>query len=130
MREQVLDYIQTLPTTGYAASKELPWSNGGDPLFITNLKRIYVDRPQLSIDPIIQTLSGVSISNETTTLRVIFSTDAKKLPPNYSVLVDSLKNGKDIDTILGVNRRECQVSTEFQGDTLVTTVELRFTKLI
>jgi len=129
MRQEVIDYIQTLDIGGYNVSNELPWEESGTPLYIKNLKKIYVDVDQFEIDPFIQTFSGLNINNETTVVRIFFANDAKNLPPNYSDVVSELRTAKDIEVIQGFNRREALVSTEVQADRLVTELELRFTKI-
>jgi len=130
MRQEVIDYIQTLDIGGYNVSNELPWEESGTPLYIKNLKKIYVDVDQFEVDPFVQTFSGLNINNETTVVRIFFANDAKNLPPNYSDVVSELKTAKDIEVIQGFNRREALVSTEVEADRLVTELELRFTKLI
>jgi hypothetical protein len=129
MRQEIIDYIQTLDIGSFNVSNELPWEESGTPLYIKNLKKIYVDVDQFEIDPFIQTFSGLNINNETTVVRIFFANDAKNLPPNYSDVVSELRTAKDIEVIQGFNRREALVSTEVQADRLVTELELRFTKI-
>ena len=129
MREQIRDYISTLNLGGFFLSQEVPWSENANPLYLKNPKRIYVDIDQIETDPFIQTLSGLTISNQVNVIRLYFSTDAKQVPSNYDDIVESLRKGKDITTIQGVNRRECLVTTSFENDMLVTELEYRFTKL-
>ena len=129
MREEIRTYIGTLNLGGFLLSQEVPWSENGNPLYLKNPKRIYVDVDQIETDPFIQTLSGVTISNQINVVRLYFSTDAKQVPSNYSDIVESLRRAKDITTIQGVNRRECLVNTSYENDMLVTELEYRFTKL-
>jgi len=129
MRQEVIDYIQTLDIGSFNVSNELPWEESGTPLYIKNLKKIYVDVDQFEIDPFIQTFSGLNINNETTVVRIFFANDAKNLPANYSDVVSELRTAKDIEVTQGFNRREALVSTEVQADRLVTELELRFTKI-
>jgi hypothetical protein len=78
---------------------------------------------------VIQTLGGFSLSNETNIIRVYFTADAKQVPANYDALVSLLKAAKDITTIVGAYTRECDVTTEFVSDLVVTTLELRYVQL-
>jgi hypothetical protein len=130
MRQEVIDYIQTLDIGSFNVSNELPWEESGTPLYIKNLKKIYVDVDQFEVDPFIQTFSGLNISNEVTLVRIFFANDAKNIPPNYSDVISELKTAKDIEITQNFNRRECTVSTTVEADRLVTELELRFTKLI
>lgn len=129
MRDEIRNYIGSLNLGGFLLSQEVPWSENGNPLYLKNPKRIYVDVDQVETDPFIQTLSGVTISNQINVVRLYFSTDAKQVPANYADIVESLRKGKDVTTIQGVNRRECLVSTSYENDMLVTELEYRFTKL-
>jgi hypothetical protein len=130
MRQEVLDYINTLSLGGFLLTSEYPWDDNGTALYIKNPKKIYVDNPQTSAEPFIQTLGSTTFNNETTSISVYFSTDAKQISPQYDTLVSDLKTGKDITTIDGLNRRECDVTTSFENDLLITELEYRFTKLI
>jgi hypothetical protein len=130
MRQELVDYIGTQNLGGFILSNELPYSSSGVPLYIKNVKRIYVDRTEFSNQPLIATLSGVQIDSEIASVRVYFASDAKQLPPNYDTVVTALRAGKDVDTITGVTRRECVISTTFQEDLLVTELEFRFTTII
>lgn len=129
MRSELKDYIASLNLGNIALSNEAPWNESGLELYLKNPRRIYIDVEQTATEPLIQTLSGLTIANTVTSVRVIFSLDAKQLPSNYVQLVDSLRMGKDITTVQGVNRRECDVTTSYVDDMLVTELEYRFTKL-
>lgn len=129
MREQVIDYIQGLNLGTFGVSTQAPYDENNQALYLKNPKKIYVDFPQSETEPFIQTLGAVTISNETTSINVYLSTDAKLIPSNYESVITQIKTTKDLTTITGVNRREVQVSSEFEGDLLVTTVELRYIKL-
>lgn len=130
MRQQILDYINSLSLGSYSVSNELPWSSSGTPLYLNNVKKIYVDRTQSTNDPLFGTLDGLTFNSETTSVKVYFASDAKLLPANYDTVVSTIKLGKDITTVTGFNRRECDVITSFENDLLVTEFEFRFTKLI
>ena len=129
MRTEIIDYINSLALGGFILNQDLPFEESGTPLYLKNLKRIYVDIAAFENEPLIQALNGLSINNETTVIRVYFSCDAKQLPSNYETLISDLKTAKDITTIEGINRRQVVVSTEITADVLVTTLEYRFTKL-
>lgn len=129
MRQELLDYIKGLNLTSIAVSNDLPYEDGGVPLHLKNVRTLYVDRPQTVSDPFIQTLNSITISNETTTISVFLALDAKQVIANYDSIVSSIKAGKDITTIQGINRRECDVVTEYVNDILVTTFEFRFIRI-
>jgi hypothetical protein len=129
MRQEVLDYINSLALGGYLLSQEVPWSDNAIPLYIKNLKKIYVDNVEYLSEPLIATLGTLSINQQTRTIRIYFANDAKTVPSNYDTLVEDLITVKDIDLNDGTNRREADVSVSYENDVMVTEIEIRFTKL-
>lgn len=129
MRQDVIEYIQTLNLGTFIVSSELPWSENGTPLYLKNLKKIYVDVDQYEVNPIITTLDGTNITEDTIAVRIYFANDAKQIPPNYDEVVSNLRTAKNINTTTGYNRREVDVVTTFELDRLITELELRFIKL-
>ena len=129
MRTQVLNYLKGLSLGSFIVVDELPYDDAGAPLYIKNVKRIYVEPLQVETTPVVQALNGFSLSNETNIIRIYFAADAKQVPANYDSLVLSMKAAKDITTIEGAYTRECDISVEYVNDLVVTTVELRYVKL-
>jgi hypothetical protein len=130
MRDEILEFVQTLNLGTVTVSSELPWTDNDVPLYLKNLKKVYVDIDQITSEPFITTLSGLNISNEVTSVRIYFANDAKVLLPNYSEVIANLREAKDITTIQGVQRRDVVVTTSIENDVLVTELEFRFTKLL
>ena len=130
MRANILSYIKTLTLGSYSVSDELPWDNNGTPLYLSNLRRIYVDVAQFSQDARIDTLGMSGAVDEITTVRVYFVNDAKTLPANYESLVAAIKQARVQDYTAGYIQKLCQVSSEFTGDRLTTTFEFSFRKLM
>lgn len=129
MRQEVLDYINSLPLGGYLSTEEIPWSDNGTPLYIKNLKKIYVDNPEFVSENLIPTLGSLQINQETTSIRIFLANDAKTIPSNYDTLIADLKATKDITTIEGLHRREVDVNVTYQNDVMVTELEVRFIKI-
>ena len=127
MRSLLVDYFNSLNLGTFLLSQELPWVESGTALYLKNPKRIYVDVTQYTSEPLTVALNGQHINQEVATVRVYFSADAKQLPADYEQVVIDLKSGRNIH-IDGVFRRECEVSTNYENDMLVTTLEFRFTK--
>jgi hypothetical protein len=129
MRQEVIDYVSSLPLGSFLLTTELPWDSDGQALYLKNLKKIYVDVTEYASDPIITTLNGLSINNEEQIVRIYFACDAKQLPSDYEQVVQDIKTVKDITTVPGVNNRSVSITTEFVNDVLATEMEVRFTKL-
>lgn len=129
MRTEIYNFIKGLKVTGFNLSDELPWDSNGEPLYIKNPKKIYVDKDQKSLETIVQGLDGLNIRNEITTVSVYFTTDAKQQPSNLESLITQVSAAKDTAAIQGRMSRECDVSTEFTGDLVTTRLDFRFSKL-
>lgn len=130
MRSTILDYLNSQTFTNFSTSSELPWDASGVPLYLKNMKKMYVDRPQTVQEPLIDTLDDIGIVNETTSVTVYVSTDAKNLPTDYETMVSTVKSAKLQDVTSGWRQRLTGVATEFNGDVLVTEFTFNFTKLI
>lgn len=130
MRDIVLAYLNSNKVTGFTVTDELPWTSSGQPLYQNNLKRIYVDRPQTVQEPLIDVLNGHGVVNETTTIAVYVTTDAKLLPTNYDTLVSTVKNARLDGDLDGATQRATTVETSFSADTLITQFNISFRKLI
>ena len=129
MRTDVIEYLQTQNFGTFIVSTELPFSESGVPLYIKNLKKVYVGVDQYIVEPVINTLSGVNITRDTVAVTVYLANDAKSLTPNYDEVVGLIRAAKNILPTAGFNSREVDVQTSFDADKLVTQIELRFIKL-
>ena len=130
MRQAIYDHIDSISKGTFTLTNELPWDSSGTPLYLKNIKRIYVNTDQVQEELLYATLNGVCINNEISTVSVYFACDAKQLPTNYETLVSSIRQAKNSADITGVSRRECNVSTSFQSDVLITEFEFRFINVI
>lgn len=129
MRTDIIDYIISAPLHSYNFSRELPFLENGDPLYVRNPKTIYVDNPSKEVTPLFTTLDNLGISVETQTISVYFSNDAKNVPNNYDDLVDYLLLAKNLKPENGFNDRSVDISVDIEDDLQVTTVELQYTKI-
>lgn len=126
MRQEIIDYINTLSLGGFLLSAEVPWEQDGVALYLKNLKKIYVGLTEKTEEAVVRTLDALQITAKVSIISIYFACDAKQLPSNYETLVDDLLAGKDI-ALDGVVRRESDVSTTIQSDVLVTEIQIRFT---
>ena len=129
MREEILDFLQSQNLGVFTTSREEAWSENGLPLYRKNLKKIYAGQEQMTVEPLLLTLDGMDIPSEVTTVTVYLACDAKQPPSNLRDVIMAIRTAKDITTISGVNRRECNVTSTYENDTIVTELEFRFTKI-
>ena len=131
MRSVVYTYIRDLRLKGYTLTDSLPYENSGDALYLNNKKHIYVDIAQVEQQPIFDTLNnGQGTIDEITTVSVYFVNDAKKLSLDYDQVVTQLKGARTATGTEGFIQKLCQVSTNYQEDAVITTLEFSFRKLI
>lgn len=129
MRNQVLTAIRSASLQAVNISSELPFTDSGTSVYTRNPKTLYVGETNSTTEPLLETLDGTSISNTTTSVTVYFTTDAKNVQPWYETNIDTLKGLlPDID-MPGSTARDVQLTTEFEGDLLLTEIEYRITKL-
>jgi hypothetical protein len=129
MRTEILDYLQSQNLGLFTVTREQPWTENDIPLYLKNLKKVYVSQDSVEIVPLFATLDGLDIPSEVTTVTVYLACDAKQTPPNLDQVIAAVKTAKNITTITGVNRRECSVVSSYDNDLLITELEFKFTKL-
>lgn len=129
MREQVIDRLKALALNGISITDELPYEESGVAMYLKNPKRFYVDKTQHDSTPIVQTLGGHNISNNTTSVTVYFSVDAKNSPVQYTNWIDALRGIENSLVLEGTHTRENTITTDYQGDLLVVTCEYRLTRI-
>lgn len=129
MRSQVIEYLKRQNLGGLALSSDLPFTDSGVSLYLQNARTVYVDAEQATTDPVFQTLGAHQISNEVISTSVYFTVDSKTQFPNYDDVVKTIKSTKDNIALEGVTQRDTAVSTEYEQDLLVTTVDITLTRL-
>ena len=131
MRDTLLTFLQSAVTGDFAVTTELPYNGDGAPLFLKNLKKVYVDQDQTSQDPLLDVLdNNGQIVQETVQNTVTVVVDAKVLPSGYANMVSQIRSARLDPAITGFNQKSTDVSTEYSADHLVTEFVFNFTKLI
>jgi len=131
MRSQILTYLKDNVVTGFGVSDNLPFQQNGDPLYLQNLKTLYVNQPRTEQEPLFETLDSISIVSETTIASCYVVTDAKTLPSNYDDLVTAVKGIRTDSTIknLGYTAKEVGITTTLTNDIQITQFDMEFTKV-
>lgn len=129
MRQAIIDGISALALGSFSVSSELPWIASGQPLYEKNFKVFYVSEPNSVESNLFNTLDAGIFAKKETTIQVFVVIDAKQKPSNYNSLVQSVRTVKDTTEIIGVTSRECDISTSFQADSMLTQFEFRFTEM-
>lgn len=128
MRQAIIAGIAALPLGTFAVSSELPWSAAGQPLYNKNYKVFYVSEGDSVENTLFNTLDAGVFSTKTSTFTVYVVCDAKQQPTNYDSVVAGVRNVKNTTGITGVVSRECDITTTFEADAMLTEFEFRFTE--
>lgn len=125
----LIELMKKMNTLSFSVSNDLPYTPSGTPMYLKNLKRIYVDNPQKKIQAFIPSLNGVNVNSETSTIRVYFVCDAKQSPSELQDMIVNMINLKEQVSNLYF-QSDCNVITQYEGDLLVTELEYTFAQLI
>lgn len=129
MRTLIYDYINGLDLGTFALTNEQPRSESNVPLYVKNLKRLYISVAQYDAETLLTTLDGANIQNEIVTVSVFFACDSKTLPSNYVILVTQLLKVNDIVGIAPSWNRKAVQTTNYEADKLITQIDYTFTKI-
>lgn len=124
MRAQLLSYLSANLTGSIKTSSELPWAEGNNPLYLKNMKRVYLDEPEESSEPLVATLDSLDIPQTVTRVQGFLAVDAKNRNADLDTALATLATAKTIAT--DSFRKEFAYSTEIDGDVIVYTVEYTF----
>lgn len=126
MRSELLAYLTTATTTATIKTvSELPWNTAGEPLYLKNLKKFYLDEEQREQSVMIAVLPGSNdVMTDLVSVTGYFAVDAKNPPTGLSQAITTILGAKDRTGIsnFGV---ESDYTTTIQDDVIIYTVEYR-----
>jgi len=130
MRTELLSAITAAVSTltQFAVSQELPWSQGDLPLYQKNMKRIYVDNPQVEQTTLIPTLSGIDFYRTLQISNVYVTVDAKNPPTQLDNLITQILSARDTTGVVNFGA-ESDYTQELTEDKLTYTFEFRLETL-
>jgi hypothetical protein len=125
MRSELLSYLVTATSsTVIKTVSELPWNTAGEPLYLKNMKKFYLDEDQVEETVLIPVLNGNDVMSRVNTVKGYFAVDAKNQPAGLSTAITTILGAK-AQTGLVNNGSESDYTTEIQDDVIVYTVEFR-----
>jgi hypothetical protein len=130
MRDELITYLKTLDFGTISVSDELPYTKDAAPLYLSNYKKIYVDRPLLSQEPVLNTFGGNGYVNQTTSIIAYLVLDAKTTVSNYNSIISQMQAAKNAISNDGRISRTCSISQSYEGDALVTEFTFSFIELL
>jgi hypothetical protein len=125
MRAELLSYLTTATSTSTVKTvSELPWNTAGEPLYLKNMKKLYLDQEQIEQSTLIPTLGGTDVFQNDITVRGYFAVDAKNEPTGLSTAITKILGAKDKTGITNFGV-ESDYTTDIQADVIIYTVEYR-----
>lgn len=125
MRSELLAYL--IPATAASVIKtvaELPWNTAGEPLYLKNMKKFYLDEEQVEQTTLIPVITGSDVYQTNLIVRGYFSVDAKNQPAGLSSAITTILGARDSTGVTNFGA-EADYTTEIQDDVIVYTVEFR-----
>lgn len=125
-RDTLLTRIATVLNSysQFGHSSELPFVAGNTPLYVKNMKTVYLDEEQVEITDLIMTLDKRDIQQTVTTIRAYVAVDAKNKPSQTDSMLSAIEAAKSV--IAPVVNADTTQSTEIQDDTIIYSIEYRF----
>ena len=126
MRTELLSAITTAISTltQFAVSQELPWEQNGTPLYLKNMKKIYVDRERQEETMLIPTLNGGEVYQDDLIAEVYVAVDAKNTPTQLDTLITKILGVKYTINVVNFGT-ESDYTVDKQEDVLIYTFEFR-----
>lgn len=126
MRTELLSHLTTALTGTIRASSELPWSEGGAPLYTRNLRRVYLAEPETQQRELIATLDDTDIAQTVISVQGFLTVDARNRNTDLDTVLTQLAEARNISTITNAFRKEFDYSATTAGDQLRFEFEYRF----
>jgi hypothetical protein len=125
MRAELLAFLTTATSTATVKTvSELPWNTAGEPLYLKNMKKMYLDQTQRVETTLIPTLDGADVFQRDLIVTGYFAVDAKNEPTGLSQAITTILSAKDRTGITNFGS-ESDYTTEIQDDVIIYTVEYR-----
>lgn len=126
MRTQLLAYLTTNLAGTIKTSQELPFEESGNALYLKNMRRVYLDEPEVEQDELIPTLDDTDINQNITTVRGYLTVDAKNRNADLDTALNTLASARNATTITNAFRKEFDYTTTIDADRVIYEFEYRF----
>lgn len=114
--------ISTL--TQFTVSEELPWSQNNLPLYLKNMKKVYVGATEQEQSILFATLDNVDVDQNLLTTRAYLAVDAKNTPSQLDQLITNILTAKSNTGVVSFDE-ESDYSVEQDEDRIIYTFEYR-----
>jgi len=126
MRAELLTYLTANLTGSIKTSQELPFDQGGNALYLKNMKRVYLSEPTKEQSVLVPILSEEDICQTITTVQGYLAVDAKNRNADLDSALATMASAKLVNTITDSFRKEFDYTTTIDNDILLYEFEYRF----
>ena len=129
VRSDILTQLSTnlAAHTNVKISQELPWETGENPLYLQNMKTVYVDEEQINVEQLYRTLDQSNVNSTVTTVNAYLSVDAKNQLSDINTVVANILLARN--KIVSTTDSSSDYETETEGDVITYTFEYNFTTI-
>jgi len=113
-----------LAGSNVSVSAELPFTTGGEALYLKNMKKLYLDQDNIDKSILFTSLDNSDVYNVNTTVTGFLAVDAKNPPGDIDTITDNIITSRL--AISGQPTRECEMATNIESDVLIYTFNFNF----
>jgi hypothetical protein len=125
MRTALLAYLTPALTGTIKTSNELPFEQGGSALYIKNMRKVYLDEPEVEQTELIATFDE-DVNQNITTVRGFLAVDAKNRNIDLDSALLTLALARTQADISSSFRKEFDYTTTIDDDKIIYEFEYRF----
>jgi hypothetical protein len=125
MRQALLNYLTPALTGTIKTSNELPFEQGGSALYIKNMRKVYLDEPEVEQTQLLTTFDE-DVNQNITTVRGYLAVDAKNRNIDLDSALLTLALARIQADISSSFRKEFDYTTTIDDDKIIYEFEYRF----
>lgn len=129
MRTALLAYLTANLTGTIKPSQELPFEESGVPMYLRNMRKVYLDEPTKEQVELIPTLDNTDINQTVTTVRGYLTLDAKTRNADLDTALSVMAAAKNGATNTDSFRKEFDYITRIDTDRIIYEFEYRYYSL-
>ena len=126
MRGNLITYLVNNLPDAFNVSQEQPFEQGGQALYLKNLRRVYLAEPSTEQTQLIQTFGDSDVIQKITTVKAYLAVDAKNRNADLDSALTTMANARLDATITDSFRKEFDYTTTIDNDVILYEFEYRF----
>ena len=129
MRTSLITYLKQQLSGTISVSDQLPFEDGGQSLYLKNMRVIYLAEPVITQEELVATLDATDINQNITRVNAYLAVDAKNRNADLNTTLTTLANARTNASITNSFRSEFNYTTEIIEDVLIYNFEYIFYSL-